>query len=356
MSRIVAVCLLTLLISQDSSTRTVLLRDKRLYTGTVTDLGTQVTVKSGGRTHTFPAKDVLVIYRNDAELASLCSNRFDQAKKLYNDGYSLLHEDPRHNEKLKLAVLILQDLRDIYTALALHYDRDTSQDIRKAMQLVRMSRSDMGSERSGTAKGMKEELVDLIDPNFTFEPPEVNDLKKPFEGEIGPDLEALESQLKHKDSDERQKAAIRLATPPAPAAIPLLVSRLQIEQKDKVLQAIVYGLAQFPSDDFLPLMESWVGKLKDKKRIAYVTYALRGRTGTDTLEYFLDLYVAGGANKKMWPSIAAMFREHRGWAVKKLTSAISKNKERSKQSRIFKMLGLLRDESVSKTLVKAMKN
>jgi hypothetical protein len=337
---------------------TLLTRDGRRLHGRVSVSGQTVVVEGASGRVEIPAERVLVVYGQPKEAVSRADALYAQAKRAFEDAKALPERDARRNERLQAAIDILSLARDIYEALTRYHDGEDwaflSKSLSNAMQLMRLCRDQKGSELAVEA-ATAPERVPLVSGDYAFQaPPSRLGPRVELKDDLGAGSLAAVRQLEADDPRARVEAARRLASPPAPHAVPAILARLERETHDEVLKTLVETLALFDLSA-APKSMGWVRKVSGGPKRVLLTALLKHIGDRGACELLVEWLVeTPPQDDRVRAAICSAFRKMRETAHKELRDAMARTKDRRAQGEILKQMGVMGDKRNAATLLQSL--
>jgi hypothetical protein len=349
-----------LLVLPAAADQVVLTRDGKRYIGRVTTSGSTVIVEGLAGRSEIPAEKVACIFTDPKQAVSRADGLVAQAKKVFEAARNLPGRDPERNPQLQSAIEILTQARDIYEALSRHYEGEPwaflSKSLQAAMQFMRIIRDQKGSDIATSAAAEPPSIVPLASGDYAFSPPQPKERRFAVEGDLGPGQVALLKGLAAEAPNQRAEAIRRLASPPAPHALPDLLALLEKESHDEVLKVLGEALVIFDLSSITKSL-GWAKKFPEPRKRIFLTALLKASGDKAAAEFLVDWIVeTPPGDDRVRAAICSALRKFRDAAGKEIKDALTKSKDRRVQVELLKQLGVMGDKRNAPLLVAAIGN
>ena len=326
--------------------------------GPVTRDGAHYVVETVSGARRIPEADVALVFDTVHEVTRRADERFQEAKRLYEEAARLDEAHPSRNQKLSLAIEIAQGAVATYQILQPHYAGTSTGSMTNTLQVmlqfIRLCRSAATTDIVVGSGAASSGLVALESTAFAFTPGASPDRARVLSDPLGPGLGAAAQDLSHPDPERRLQAVRRLTHPPSPLHLPALVRLLETEREATLLQALSEGLGLLDSALVVKSL-SWAKRETDPARRAAIFILLRAAGDRPAFDFLLGWFEdAPPATHPDRAAFASAFRQYHLLAIPQLKELLTRNRNPRVQSEAIRQLGVIGDKAAGPMLLKTL--
>ena len=328
------------------------------FEGPIAKVGGDYVIETVTGPRRIPQAEVALVFENLREATQKADDRFEEAKRLFEEAQAMDEANPVRNQKLALAVELAQASVGTYRLLQPHYPGSSYASIpggiQRMMQFIRICRGAATSDVSLSSAAGKSGIVALDDATFAFSAPAPTQAPWFLKDELGEGLGAAAQDLNHPDAARRLEAVRRLTHPPSPLHLTALIKLLENENDPAVLQAVSEGLA-FMDTSLVARSLGWAKKETDPARRSLVFSVLRGAADRAAFDFLMDWFEGSPpASHADRAAFAGAFRQFHALAVPQLKDLLAKNRSPKVQTEAIRQLGVIGDKAAGPTLLKTL--